>query len=83
MGNDKSANASDLPLWCRDFFVNVVGGIAKMLDNWEEDQYDHIACWIALILKGTCMCMVTLLNVDGPLRMRYRDALLDARGISA
>ena len=59
--NDKSANASDLPVGCRVFVRNVkIRGRSKMQDNWEEEPYRVLDC---LNPEGN-VYVVTLLNAD-------------------
>ena len=74
--NDKSANASDLPVGCRVFVRNVkIRGRSKMQDNWEEEPYRVLD---RPNPEGN-VYVVTLLNLDGPLRTLHRDKWLDAR----
>ena len=74
--NDKSANASDLPVGCRVFVRNVKSrGRSKMQDNWEEEPYRVLD---RPNPEGN-VYVVTLLDLDGPLRTLHRDKLLDAR----
>ena len=74
--NDKSANASDLPVGCRVFVRNVkIRGRSKMQDNWEEEPYRVLD---RPNPEGN-VYVVTLLNADGPMRTLHRDKLLDAR----
>ena len=74
--NDKSANASDMPVGCRVFVRNVkIRGRSKMQDNWEEEPYRVVD---RPNPEGN-VYVVTLLNADGPMRTLHREKLLDAR----
>ena len=76
--NDKSANATNLPIGFRIFVRNVqIRGRNKMQDRWEEKLYQEAD---RPDPEGN-VYVITPLHAVGPLITLHRDALRDAREI--